>query len=99
MTETWYLMEDGTVGDPHEVAPDKDGVLRHKDGRAVAMASHGPRSRGVDADAERAKARAKVAPKPAEAVEKPVAPEPPEPATRRTRDMKPEEPATPYKTR
>jgi len=21
MTETWYLMEDGTVGDPHEVAP------------------------------------------------------------------------------
>lgn len=54
--ETWYVMEDGSAGDPREIAPGDDGVLRHKDGRAVAYAPHGPRSRGVDADAERAKA-------------------------------------------
>lgn len=56
MSETWYVMEDGSVGDPHKIALDKKGVLRHEDGRAVAYAPHGPRSRGcVDAVAERAK--------------------------------------------
>ena len=55
MTETWYVMEDDTVGNPLDIAPDKDGVLRHKDGRAVAMGAYGPRSRGVDPEEERKK--------------------------------------------
>lgn len=56
MLETWYIMEDGSVGDPLEIAPGDDGILRHSDGRAVAYGPHGPRSRGcVDAEAERAK--------------------------------------------
>lgn len=58
MTETWYVLEDGTVGDPAKIAPDADGRLRHEDGRAVAYGPHGPRSRGcVDAEAERAKTK------------------------------------------
>jgi hypothetical protein len=58
--ETWYVMEDGSCGDPRDIAPDANGVLRHKDGRAVKYAPHGPRSRGVNPDDERAKG----APKP-----------------------------------
>lgn len=58
--ETWYVMADGTYCDPREVACGADGLLRHKDGRAVAYAPHGPRSRSVDPDRERAK-RALVA--------------------------------------
>lgn len=46
--DTWYVLEDGTTVDPNEVAPDKDGVLRHKDGVAVAMRSGVPHTRGVD---------------------------------------------------
>jgi hypothetical protein len=58
MDETWYVMENGSLGDPHEIGHDAAGKLRHNDGRAVAYGPHGPRSRGgVDADAERAKAR------------------------------------------
>lgn len=58
MSETWYILEDGSLGDPLEITPDKSGRLKHKDGRAVAYAEHGPRSRGgVDADAERARYR------------------------------------------
>ena len=34
---TWYLLVDGTHADPNDVAPDKDGVLRHKNGLAVAL--------------------------------------------------------------
>jgi hypothetical protein len=58
MMETWFVMEDGTVGDPRDVSPDTTGRLHHKDGRAVQYRSDGetPRSRGVDAGAERAKA-------------------------------------------
>lgn len=41
----WFILEDGSVGDPSFVSPDKDGKLRHKDGRAVAYGPHGPRSR------------------------------------------------------
>lgn len=48
MRETWYVMEDGSCGDPREIAPDKHGRLVHKDGRKVAYAPHGPRSRSVD---------------------------------------------------
>jgi len=53
--ETWYVMADGSYGDPREISAGADGVLRHKDGRAVAYAPHGPRSRGVDAAALRAR--------------------------------------------
>lgn len=95
MRETWYVMEDGTSGDPREIAPGADGVLRHKDGRAVAYKPHGPRSRGVDPDEERAKAKPKVAaspPQPKPAVEAaPVAP--------KGRDMKAEETKRGYTTR
>lgn len=55
MVETWYIMEDGSVGDPREVSMGPDGKLTHTDGRKVAYAPHGPRSRGVDPEAERAK--------------------------------------------
>lgn len=58
---TWYVLEDGSVADPNEVALDKDGRLRHASGRYVAMRGDVPSSRGVDADAERKKA-SKVAP-------------------------------------
>lgn len=56
--ETWYVMEDGSAGDPAEIGFGADGKLAHKDGRKVAYRPDGitPRSRGVDADAERAKA-------------------------------------------
>lgn len=64
--ETWYVMADGSFGDPREICAGADGVLRHKDGRAVAYAPHGPRSRSVDVDALRAKA---AEPAPVAAVE------------------------------
>lgn len=51
-TETWYIMEDGTMGDPREVSAGDDGILRHADGRAVAYASHGPRSCSVEVEAK-----------------------------------------------
>jgi len=54
--QTWYVMADGTFGDPREISAGADGKLRHKDGRAVAYAPHGPRSRSVDVDVERSKA-------------------------------------------
>lgn len=71
--ETWYVMEDGSLGDPRDIRRDEKGRLRHADGRAVAYAPHGPRSRSVDAQAERAKA-AKAAEKDAkEAAPRPAA--------------------------
>jgi len=60
--ETWYVMQDGSFGDPRGISPDKDGKLVHTDGRKVAYAPHGPRTRGVDTDGEAAK---KPASKPA----------------------------------
>lgn len=57
MRETWYVLEDGTAADPNEVAPDEAGVLRHKNGAAVAMRGQVPSSRGVDPVEERAKSR------------------------------------------
>jgi len=83
-TETWYVMVDGSVADPREISPDKDGILRHKDGRAVAYAPHGPRSRSVDVDAPAAGKRRKP--------EK-------EAETPETADMQPETPKRGYKTR
>lgn len=67
--ETWYVMEDGSVGDPAEIVLSDDGRLVHADGRKVAYGPHGPRSRGgVDAAAEREKAAAtrRAAPAPAD---------------------------------
>jgi hypothetical protein len=83
MTETWFVMEDGAVAHPRDVKRDASGVLRHKDGRAVAMRGGVPRSRSVDANEEAAKAT----PKPAE---KPVT---------ETRELTPETPRRTYKTR
>lgn len=61
MRETWYVMEDGSCGDPRDIAHDDKGVLRHRDGRSVAMRPDGetPRSRGVDVDEEAAKPKPK----------------------------------------
>lgn len=50
MRSTWYVMEDGSVADPSSVKPDAAGVLRNRDGKAVAMRGDVPRSRGVDID-------------------------------------------------
>lgn len=84
MSETWYVLEDGAVGDPRECRPDKTGKLRHRDGRAVAYAPHGPRSRGgVDAVAERAKAVARAAAAAAPVVRHPVVAPAPEPVAAR----------------
>lgn len=63
MMETWYVLDGGDVADPRDIVRDKAGLLCHKDGRAVAYSPHGPRTRSVDADAERAK---KPAPEPRE---------------------------------
>lgn len=92
MTETWYVLADGSAGDPREITPGKDGRLEHKDGRKVAYAAHGPRSRSVDPEAERAKA----APKP-----KAPAPKADEPKAKptETRDLKADEPKRGYATR
>lgn len=83
--ETWYVLEDGSAADPREVSPDKAGILRHKDGRAVAYAPHGPRSRSINPDEERAKPKG-------------VKPKEPK-ATSEGRDMKAEESPRPYRTR
>lgn len=107
-TEVWYVMEDGSCGDPREISPDKDGKLKHKDGRAVAYAPHGPRSRSVDPEAEKAKPKGKAEPNKAE--EKPVAdpagkaPSDEKPKAEakpkvETKDMKAEDPKRTYKTR
>lgn len=56
MTETWYVLDDGGFADPSAVVTGEDGKLKHKDGRKVSYAPHGPRTRSVDADAERKKA-------------------------------------------
>jgi hypothetical protein len=47
--KTWYRLLDGTQADPNDVAPDDRGVLRHKNGLAVAVHSDGtPVSVGID---------------------------------------------------
>ena len=62
MSEVWYVLEDGSVADPNECAPDDKGVLRHKGGKAVAARGDAHTSRSVDPRAERAKAREDVKP-------------------------------------
>lgn len=46
----WYILEDGSVADPADVAVDKSGILTHKDGRGVSYKPSGPRARMVSAD-------------------------------------------------
>lgn len=88
MRETWYILDDGTSVDPNEVAPDNAGVLMHKSGIAVAVGPHGPRSRGVDPDEERAKKA------------KPADDKPPVAGKNDTKDMKPkDDPKAAYTTR
>lgn len=48
MRATWYVLEDGNAVDPNDCAPDDKGVLRHKDGVAVAMRGNAYSSRSVD---------------------------------------------------
>jgi hypothetical protein len=48
MRDTWYVLEDGSIVDPAEVAPDASGRLVHKGGVAVAMKGDAPHSTGVD---------------------------------------------------
>lgn len=88
MRETWYVLEDDTVADPREVAPDDGGVLRHKGGQAVAMGPHGPRSRGVDVEMFGGKGDHDKDGQPG-GVAKPAA----------TKDMRAEKPKPGYKTR
>jgi hypothetical protein len=93
--ETWYVLEDGAAAEPCDIAPGKDGVLTHKDGRKVAYAPHGPRSRSVDPAAERAKVEAELAKKAAAKAKH----EEPKAKPTETRDLKAEEPKGGYKTR
>jgi hypothetical protein len=46
-------MEDGSVVDPSDIKADERGMLRHVDGRAVAMRGDVPRTRSVDPEAHR----------------------------------------------
>lgn len=59
--ETWFIMEDGSYGDPREISPQKDGVLRDKKGMAVAMRAElaDPVPRTVEVDPEEVRAKAK----------------------------------------
>jgi hypothetical protein len=106
MRETWYVLEDGNVVDPADVAPDGAGVLRNQDGVAVAMRGQVPWSRGVDdPDAERDKAAAqrraedeRAAAEKA-AVDKAAAEKAARDAAKSAKDVKPEESKSGYKTR
>lgn len=71
MRATWYVLEDDSAVDPADVAPDDKGVLRHKDGLAVAMRHEDvPRTRGVDLDDKPADDAARKAAEEAEAKRK-----------------------------
>jgi len=99
MRETWYLLEDGRMVDPIEVAPDDAGVLRHASGVAVAMRGQVPHSRGVDDPAaERAKAAAASAAH-AGAGAKAKAEAEAKTATGKGKAMKPDDKDPAYKTR
>jgi hypothetical protein len=50
MRETWYLLENGAVAHPNDVAPDEKGKL-HASGVAVKMKGDVPHTTGVDVDA------------------------------------------------
>lgn len=79
--ETWYVMEDGTPGDPHDMVSDKAGMLFHQDGRPVAYGPAGPKSRSMDAEEVQAirAAKQKANKKPSEPKAEPKAEPKPEP--------------------
>lgn len=83
MTETWYVLEDGSFAHPREVSQDANGVYRHKSGRAVAMRGDVPRSRSVDPAKEAEKAK----PKPIDNEARDLKPEQPK-RTYKTRESK-----------
>jgi hypothetical protein len=109
MRETWYVLEDGELADPRDVVTGDRDLLYHKDGRPVAYREHGPRSRGVDPEEERAKAvekrkAAKAARREAEEREaeanRPAVREAPAVEDRElTAERPPERVKRPYKTR
>lgn len=92
--ETWYVLEDGS-----------DGRLVHKDGRAVAYAPHGPRSRSVDPAAERSARQAipKIAEKSPDAPERASSDDEANTSTRvagdQERELKPQARGRRYNTR
>lgn len=57
--DTFYVLEDGSKADPNDVVTDDKGVLRHKDGAAVAMRGNVPRTSGVGPAAVKAAPAAK----------------------------------------
>lgn len=96
MRETWYVLEDGALADPNEVAPNDAGRLEHVSGRLVAMRGEVPCSSGVDdADAERAKSMVKSGAKSVNEVGEDRHLPPVEP----TKDMQAERPKRAYKRR
>jgi hypothetical protein len=50
MSATWYVLEDGSVVDPNDCAPDDKGVMRHASGVAVATRGGALSSKGIDLD-------------------------------------------------
>lgn len=110
---TWYLLVDGTHADPDDVSPDDDGVLRHKNGLAVALHENGtPMTIGVGAVENKNVAAAEAGKAPIEeaalitdppAPERtPAAPEvvtDPETPAPKAKDLKPPTPRKGYKTR
>jgi hypothetical protein len=64
MRELWYVLEDGTLGDPRDVAPDHVGNLKHKSGKRLAMDGDVPSTREVDPQAHAKDMRAEEAPRP-----------------------------------
>lgn len=50
MRETWYVLTDGAVVCPNEVAPDAHGRLLHQSGIHVQVGPHGPISISVGPD-------------------------------------------------
>lgn len=95
MPETWYVMEDGSLGDPHRVVFDEGGRLRDQGGRFVDYTLHGPRSRWIS-DEEVAALRAV---EPEKGAEGGGEPEEGAEEVADTRAVEPEKPASGYKTR
>lgn len=99
MGETWYVLENGNVADPNEVAPNNDGKLVHKSGIPVAMRGRVPSSRGVDADAERAKASIMRGEKSVNQAREDLGHQPIEPKKTKNREIKASDSGKTYETR
>lgn len=54
--ENFYVLADGTQADPADVSKGDDGVLRHKNGMAVAMKADGKPETIADRTAENVRA-------------------------------------------